>query len=420
MSGDSTTQLFANGSKTTPVYGFGASAYGIDAVKNRGRVAHVQFREQNSGFTPSEDYRSAKFLPGLWRDLDRNGCPYVMPGGIMMGLAGVEVETATAGVFDRADFCHQIMPANAGIRQPVAYGELDKGVAVHIDSFVDAQKIKSNLSDITRVTSGQVGTVSTAFAAGNAPIGYNITHQLSTAWEDVFANQKFCHALTIKTHWNNMYPVENGFQYGITTIPAGTHLVTKLSAGVVDVDGLLLDSAEAYVIRRELGFGEISYVNAAPVSIEGLTVGAMLMPNPWLPGTLMTVKDFASLVAAADKDDFVASQVAAQLGIAYPAGPTMAEAMTYGLMHRVGRCLKRQSRAYSDTNAVIGKQDIYAANYKYMVTVPGLGLSGSESDGIEADQEAARQFAMRRAAGISPTAGAETGVDVFFANLMII
>jgi len=423
---NSDKQLFANGAKTMPVYGYGSSGYGIDAVRDRGRKAHVQFREQNSGFTPSEDYRTAKFLPGLWRDLDRNGCTYTMPGGIMMGLATVEVPSTSATVFARLELCHQLMPANAGIRQKLFYGEMDKGVAVDIDSFVTGTPGTNGgvtiPSSLTRIVTSKYGNNQTsAYVGGNAPIGYNITHALSTAWEDVFANQKYAGALTVKTHWNNMYPVDTGFTYGIPVVPVGTHTVTSLSAGVVNGSGVLQTSTTAYVVRSELGFSEMSYVCGTAVSIEGMYTGAMLMPNPWLPGTLMTVKDFANMVASADATDVVAIQVAAQLGVADPLDLTVAEAMTYGLMHRVGRCLKRQTRAYANEEgnsgvSYLSKHDIYAANYKYMVTVPGLGLSGSESEGIEADQEAASQFAKKRAAD----SNTETGVDVFFANLMII
>ena len=96
---------------------------------------------------------------------------------------------------------------------------------------------------------------------------------------------------------------------------------------------------------------------------------------------------------------------------------TVPLAMIYAAQHKVGICMKRQSRAYanaSGADVVLSKHDIYASNYKYMVTVPGLGLSGSESEGIEADQEAARVFAKNRV-----NAAGETGVDVIFANLHI-
>jgi hypothetical protein len=142
------------------------------------------------------------------------------------------------------------------------------------------------------------------------------------------------------------------------------------------------------------------------------------MPNPWLPGTLMSIRDFA--VAASKQTDAhpVVIAIASELGMAAAdVAGNVAACLAYGHLHKVGLCFKRQARAYADNSGastVISGHDIFSDTYRYQVTLPGLGLSGADTAGIEADQEAARKFASATAAGAT-----KVGIDVVFIQFCI-
>lgn len=395
-SADTNNQLFASGGKSQPVYGMGARGYGANGGATRGRKAHIQFREQNSGFAPAEDYRAAKFLPGRWADLERNGVPVVMQGGDVVGLAAVE--NAVSG--NVGEFVHQVMPANAGIKQQLVYtGAYDNEVTVDIDELFDGGN--NFVGGDTRVNTSTVST-STNFVAGNKPLAYNPTNVHSTGWEDVYTNQKFEGQVTMKTEWLCMYPISDVFMHGATidgTAAGGANIDDELSLGV--------EGAR----RGDFGFANANIVSTGSIVLKGIRAGDLVMPNPYLPGKLISVDDFATL-AMVDTGNLSGSGLKALVEAATgSAGLTMTEAYAYAMAHVVGRCFKRQPRATSD-GAELTNHDIYGSTYKYMMTLPGLGLSGGQSQGIEADQEAGRAFAH----ALAPEVGGSATLDVVFIN----
>lgn len=404
-------QLITSAGIVRPAYGFGTKAYGVAGVPTKGREAHVQFREQNSGFAPSEDYRPAEFLPGLWRDLDRNGCLVTIEGGTFVGNAAVLRQAGTVNMF-----AHSVMPANAGVSQKLLYTSLDLDLTLDLDTVAATSQTNVRV-DSTAVSAG----TTTYKVAGNKPLGYVPTHELSTAWEKVFANQKFMGQSCIKTNWLNMYPVNNVFMYG----------------------GTITKTTDFTALRASYGFGGYSVLAALDganpgaditVTLTGIMPGDKVMPNPILPGTLISVEDFARIAvglsagnAAATTDVDTSGIVNAIVAAGYAAdrdSVTMAAAVAYAQEHIVGRCFKRQTRATvgsQDTNAaasagyilptgeVLTNQDIYASTYKFMVTPPGLGLSGASTGGIEADQNSALAFAKL----------INGNVDVVFININV-
>lgn len=406
------SQLITSPGVVRPAYGFGTKKYGVAGVPTKGREAHVQFREQNSGFAPSEDYRPAKFLPGLWRDLDRNGTLVTIEGGAFVGPAAIVTEAGATKIYE-----HNVMPANAGVPQQLIYTSLDQDITVDLDTITATNQSGLDLRvNAAAVTAG----TTTRTIGGNKPLGYAPTHELSTAWEEVFANQKFMGQSTIKTSWLNMYPVNNVFMYG----------------------GTLTNGTNVAAIRAASGFGGYSVLcDATAVTtlsvISGILPGDKVMPNPILPGTLISVADFVKIAVALaaaehahagdDNTGITAAIIASGLGAdpeAISLNPSIAYA--YAQEHIVGKCFKRQRRATvgsQDTSAnpadgyILNTQtgeyltghDIYASTYRYMVTPPGLGLSGASTGGIEADQNSALAYAK----------AINGGVDVVFINVNV-
>ncbi len=399
-------QLFASSGKTTPAYGMGAREYRGGQV--RGREAHVQVREQNSGMMPAEDYRASKLLPSLWIDLERNGCPYVMQGGQVSGVAGI-----TDGV-NELRLVHQIAPANAGVPQQLLYTKEDVGLVIDIDATghvlasgaYDASVATGRVTETSTGITDATGTVHKM--AGNKPLAYTPTNVLCTAWNDLFVNQKFDEPVTMKTQWLTMYPVDDLFMYG----------------GLLDLDSadVSVTKAEIGMSRASLGYAPAVISGAADVTLGGIQSGDLVMPNPYLPGKLISVADFVAL-ALGDTGTAASGGVANQgiggdgAGLAdfmegfLGAAPTFASAYAYAMEHVVGRCFKRQSRAEFSGGKFINR-DIYTEIMSFMTQVPDLQLQGKDSDGFEADQEVARQFASL---GL---AGAYTA-DVVFINFNI-
>jgi hypothetical protein len=406
----SDTQLFASAGATTPAYGMGAREYRGGQV--RGREAHVQIREQNSGMIPAEDYRASKLLPSLWTDLDRNGCPYVMQGGQITGVAGIDDGT------NSIKLVHQVAPANAGIPQQVIYGKDDLGLTVDIDA---AGTVLATGTFDPSVATGRVTESSDGYAnaegstrklIGNKPLAYTPTNVLSTGWSDLFVNQKFDEPVTMKTQWLTMYPVDDLFMYG-----------GALALSGADVN---VDKASVGMSRASLGYAPAVISGAADAALGGIQAGDLVMPNPYLPGKLISVSDFVELAikdTGTAASGGVANQgiggdgvgladaVAVSIGGAVDDVMTYANAYAYAMEHVVGRCFKRQARAEFSGGKFINK-DINTEIMSFMTQVPDLNLQGKESDGFEADQEAARQFAQL---GL---AGADTA-DVVFINFNI-
>lgn len=403
VSSNTNSQLFAGGGGVQPVFGMGARGFGAAGGATRGRKAHIQFREQNSGMRPAEDYRGAKFLPGLWADLDRNGCPMVMQGGTVVGLASVENAAGT----DSGHYVHMTMPANAGIRQRLLYTTLlDAQVAISLDSLFPAGVFTPSAA-----TTVVTGAASTNFVSGNKPLAYNPTNSNSTAWEDVYANQKFEGQMEMSTQWLAMYPISDVFMHGVT-------LDVNPTFKTVDGLGLGVEGAR----RTDFGFNDVRIGGAADIVLTGIRPGDYVMPNPYLPGKLISVKDFVTLamgdtLGSINLGDTSGASTGLSGMIETAMGSdalTRAEATAYAMEHIVGRCFKRQPRATSNGTTLTG-HDIYASTYKFQTTVPGLGLSGSQSQGIEADQEAARNFAH----ALAPTVGGTATLDVVFINFNI-
>jgi hypothetical protein len=395
-------QLFAGAGKTTPVYGMGARKHGGAQV--RGRTAHVQVREQNSGMMPAEDYRAAEFLPALWKDLDRNGAPYVMEGGAIVGQAGLTDLT------DIHCYTHQVMPANAGVNQKFLYTEEDVDLTLDVDDGgVALPAAGAALS--TRVAAAKESTV---LALGNKPLAYTPTHVIGEAWNNVYANQQFSQPVTMKTQWLTMYPVDDSFMYGGSLL--------RNSGGESGGEELVInvDVATVGVSRAHLGYAPATIEVATPADIvlSGIQTGDQVMPNPYLPGKLISVEDFVRL-AMRDTDGNVGGAAASGLNDAVAAWatdlagsavvPTVADCYAYALEHVVGVCFKRQVRAEYSAGNFINK-DISTEIMTFMAQVPELNLQGTQSDGFEADQETARQFAK---SGLANTA------DVVFINFNI-
>ena len=309
-------------------------------------------------------------------------------------MAAVESTTGSVG-----EFVHQVMPANGGIKQQLVYtGNLDNEVAVDLDGLFTAGNFAGG---DTRVNTGTVST-STNFVAGNKPLAYNPTNVNSTAWEDVYTNQKFEGQVTMKTEWLCMYPISDIFMHGVT-----------LNGGdALSVDDELSMGVEG-ARRGDSGFANVQIESLANIVLKGIRAGDMVMPNPYLPGKLISIDDFVVL-ALADTAGTIAGGITGlngALAVILGEAVTLASAYAYSIQHSVGRCFKRQPRATSD-GAELSDHDIYGSTYKYLLTVPGLGLSGGNSQGIEADQESGRNFAH----ALAPLVGGSATMDVVFIN----
>jgi hypothetical protein len=374
---DNTTQLSGGtAGKVVPAYGMGANTLG--GPKVAGRKEQVQVRVQNSGAAPGLDYRPAPFLPSLWKAPEYEGCPTVIQGGTILGVAGK----------DGGDvYVHQMMPANAGVPQKLAYGADDIGITISLDSADQSAFVSA-------------AGASTASVMGNKPIGHCPTNKLSTSFERVYANRKYERQAQWYSEDNVMYPVSDFFMYG-TAIADTANLSVDVIAG--GVEG---------ATRASLGFSPADIDLVAGVTLSGILPGDKVMPNPYLPGRLISVDDFVKLVVqdtgvGATLPIFaggLAGAVAAKMGTS-----TAADAYIFAQEHIVGRCIKRQTRAsWDDTAGTFGSHDIYADSLRNISTAPGLGLQGDETSGLDANIDAAKAFASAQ--------GSNLNVDVVFIN----
>ena len=479
-------QMSAQIGSSTPAYGYGAREYGGPTAK--GREAHVQVKEQNSGMMPAEDYSVATFAPSLWLDIEREGAPVTMQGGTIVGVAGVLSEDG----LNEMTLVHQVVAANAGVPQKLTYTKDDKGITLDIDTL-------SLTSESAGARVGKTGDT-TNMVAGNKPLAYTPTHVIGTALNQVHTNMQFDEPNTMKTQWLVMYPVDDLFMFGGTIAEnSGSRVLASVTAGVfvtgetvtgdtsgatfvigefgtnkdgsvndgilengfIAKSGVLLgpltdgetltggtsgataefieelnsDGHDARVevddqtvgySRVSLGFASAYLSNNATagesLDLEGILIGDKVMPNPYLPGKLISVADFVRC-AMYDVEGNISHDGTNPIGLrevianwatdlgetTLKAAVTLAQAYAYASEHVVGTCFKRQSRADFTEGQFVNK-DISTEIMSFLGQVPELGLQGTASDGIEADQESARQLAL---------SGLANSIDVVFINYNI-
>jgi len=387
----SNSQMSSGTGDVSLAYGKGTKTYGGQMVQ--GRENQNQITVQGTGYSPAEDYRPSPYLPGLWRDLDRNGCPVVLEGGSVVGVARVSEAALTN---ERQD-THFLVPANAGIPQSILYGTDDVGIAVDID----AQTVTSGTIATTAVAAS--GAATTNVLAGTAPIGYIATPSHSVAWQLRNRNQKFQAQTSILTSDLVMYPVADGFMYGGSFVASGA--VASFISGTV-------------YTPAKVGVTDVSIANAT-YALSGIRTGDKVMPNPYMPGRLISVGDFVKMALL---DTTLKAKVVTAISNAFGITTAIDDNATataetglgllvaYAMQHVVGTCFKRQTRAtWNNTDAAFGAHDIYSDTYRYFDSVEELGLAGAQTAGIEADQIAAYDYA--KAAGAS-----NLGIDVVFIN----
>ena len=392
-----------------PAYGLGSRGYGpIHGLAVRGREVQKQGIIQNTGSAPALSNSAARFSPSLWLDLNLQGVPFVMQGLTLIGAAQIETaaQTVVPGESDEAvRFTHQIMAANGGVRQKLVYSSDDEAMAVDLDSYftaTDGSATEYSTENERRVNGEGLGTSTVNFVSGNKPFAYNTTHEHSSAASEVTVNYKVTDVVNLSTTDNVMFPVSNGYAYG-----------------GINTNGLTLDNVSGSVVtRQKLGFGDvvastnvaINTFAAVDAEICGIQAGDSVMANPWLPGTLISTDDFITIAVAQDADSDVLTSVNAKTG-----GVTKLHCAQFASEQRAGRCIKRQARTQINNTAgeiSYSRDDLPTSTYKFVASLPGLGMSGSDSQGIAGNQHDAHAYA------ISQTANDDTqsSVDVMFIN----
>jgi len=359
----------ANNPKPRIPLGFGAIEYGGPAIRGRKRMK--QFQEHNEGVRPSLSYRSAEFLPVVARDENMDGAPIVMFAGSVLAPAEID----SNGVL--IEVPHALALANGGVHCGLNYGQ---------DSIAQVEDLTTlgTLVGSTNVDTGSSGD----YLAANKPIGVASGNVYSAAMEKINRNWKLQHETMFNCDYLVEYPVDNIF----------------MSGGTIDVSTV--------VSRGAYGLADHTITLTVPETLRGIQGGDIVVVNPYLPGTLISISDLEKLVAGSNLD-----VIADDLRLLWGGGNIATAG--YIADQKVGKVEKRQTfmRIQDDAGVIsITARDAYSESLNMVTTATGFGLSGKDSGGVDAHLHSAFAYSSKDA-GLIGNAGSPVDVSTIWVNL---